>query len=243
MNEREVTTYIAILLVLIGVCFYSIFQVYTDIRIQKIIPPTPRYIGKEISRGNTTKQQVIFTFDGGSESVSTEKILDTLKQHSVRGTFFLTGVFVEKYTSLVQRMITEGHEVFSHTYDHPYLTQLPDAEIIEQFASMENTLQSLVGTTSKPYFRPPYGDRDARVIGVARSQGYQSVFWTLDALDWRETEGETKESVKARILSHVTPGEIYLFHLGDTISGDILDDVFTTLKSQGYTPVSLTQGI
>jgi peptidoglycan/xylan/chitin deacetylase (PgdA/CDA1 family) len=85
--------------------------------------------------------------------------------------------------------------------------------------------------------------KDARVRTVAYDAGYQSVYWTVDALDWKEVSGETNESVTRRILSHVSPGTIYLMHIGDTITGDILDAVFTEIESRGYMIVPLTKGI
>ena len=100
-----------------------------------------------------------------------------------------------------------------------------------------------VGFSSRPYFRAPYGARDLQVLKVAANNGYQSVYWSVDALDWKETQGETANQVKARILSSVAPGVIYLMHVGDTITGTILDEVFTTIESRGYKIVSLTQGL
>jgi peptidoglycan/xylan/chitin deacetylase (PgdA/CDA1 family) len=197
----------------------------------------------EIVRGDTTKKQVIFTFDGGSTIQSAQSILDVLKKHHVRGTFFLTGQTVVKYPELVSEIVRDGHEIFNHTYDHPKLTALSDDEITNELVRMNTELVKVTGVSSQPYFRAPYGDRDARVRTVAYDAGYQSVYWTVDALDWKEASGETNESVTQRILSHVSPGTIYLMHIGDTITGDILDAVFTEIESRGYMIVPLTKGI
>ena len=55
--------------------------------------------------------------------------------------------------------------------------------------------------------------------------------------------GKNAEDVKNIILNNVSPGNIYLMHLGDNITGNILDSVFSTLEEQGYKIVSLTQGL
>ena len=197
----------------------------------------------EIVRGDTSKKEVIFTFDGGGTDQSADAILKVLAKYHVKGTFFLTGKMVEAHPDLVKRIVADGHEIFNHTYDHPDLTTLTDSEITQELIKFENVLQATAGISPRPYFRAPYGSRDARVRSVAAKDGYRSVYWTVDALDWKEPQGETAAQVKERILSNVAPGTIYLMHVGDSITGSILDDVFAAIESKGYKIVSLTQGI
>jgi peptidoglycan/xylan/chitin deacetylase (PgdA/CDA1 family) len=109
---------------------------------------------------------------------------------------------------------------------------------------MDQALYRVIGKSSKPYFRPPYGDRDERVKSIAASEGYQSVFWTTDAMDWLELSGgETNDSVINRINVNLRPGAIYLMHIGDKITGEILDKVLTDIQNLGFEIVPLTQGI
>jgi delta-lactam-biosynthetic de-N-acetylase len=210
-----------------------------------IIPQIPfdGMVPKEITRGDTSKKQIIFTFDGGEGSQSAPAILDVLAKHHVRGTFFLTGIWVTRNPDLVKRMRDEGHEIFNHTYDHPHLPTLDDQQIAKEFEDMNRTVLSLFGSSTKPYFRPPYGDFDHEVLSAAARVGYRAVMWTIDAGDWMESQGYTESDVRERIFSHTSPGAIILMHIGDTITGSILDDVFTTLELQGYKIVSLTQGL
>lgn len=203
-----------------------------------VIQPAPL---NEIYRGKTDQKQVIFTFDGGSGTQSTKQILSTLEKHNIKATFFLTGKWIENNPFLAILIKGGGHEIFSHTYNHPYLTRISDDEIREELRKTNDILFKLLGIHSRPYFRPPYGDRDDRVLRIASSEGYQSVYWTVDALDWRD--GENDSSVINRIKNTLTPGNIYLMHLGDNIIGRILDQVISDLNNQGYKIVSLTQGI
>ena len=78
---------------------------------------------------------------------------------------------------------------------------------------------------------------------VALRAGFQSVYWTTDALDWKESQGITASDVKSRIFSNLAPGAIYLMHLGDTLTGAVLDEVLTEIEARGYSIVSLTEGI
>ena len=45
-------------------------------------------------------------------------ILDLLKKHQMRATFFSTVVFAQQVPDLINRLIEEGHELASHTYYH-----------------------------------------------------------------------------------------------------------------------------
>ncbi len=197
----------------------------------------------EIVWGNRSKKQVILTFDAGADNNSLIKILETLKKYNLRTTFFLTGKWVEKNPDLTKRIASEGHEIYNHTYSHPHLTQTSDIEIVDEFKRTDRLITNLTGKSTRPYFRPPYGERNSHVLEVAAKEGYQSVYWTVDALDWKESEGITSEEVKSRIYTNLKPGTIYLLHIGDNITGNILDEVIAHLISEGYSIVSLSEGV
>lgn len=57
--------------------------------------------------GNPSKKYVYLTFDEGYEAGYTEKILDSLKEESVKATFFITAHYVNTASDIVQRMIDE----------------------------------------------------------------------------------------------------------------------------------------
>ena len=206
--------------------------------------PTVAFVdAHEITHGDKSKKEVIFTFDGGDGAQSGNKILETLAKHHVKGTFFLTGKMIENHPDLVKQIAAGNNEIFSHTYDHKDLTKLSDSDIENELTKYDNLLIATVGTSSKPYFRAPYGARNAKVLSVAAEIGYESVYWTVDARDWMEPQGETPTEVENIILSSLAPGNIYLMHIGNNITGDILDDMFTKIESKGYVIVSLTQGL
>jgi peptidoglycan/xylan/chitin deacetylase (PgdA/CDA1 family) len=200
-------------------------------------------IPSEIVRGDTSKNQVIFTFDAGSGNASVEKILAALEKHQVKGTFFMTGIWALRNPEAARMIAAKGHEIFNHTYNHPKLTELIDATITQELINTDSALELILATSTKPYFRPPYGDRDARVLATAAKAGYRSVYWTIDAGDWMESEGMSADEVAYRILTNIEPGNIFLMHVGDTLTGEILDRVFSAIEQRGYKIVALTQGL
>ena len=247
--KRKPFKHLALLISIFVFCLFlaGVFFFWHKIKKEYIPPIEPQTQSTttptEIVRGDTTKKQIIFTFDGGAGADSGDQILGILAKHHVKGTFFLTGKFVENNPDFVKRMSALGNEIFSHTYDHKDLTTLSNDGIAKELTKMADVLKATTGLSPKPYFRAPYGSRSPRVLKIAAENGYQSVYWTKDALDWEEPTGETADQVKEKILTSLAPGNIYLMHVGDNITGAILDNVFTAIEAKGYKIVSLTQGL
>jgi peptidoglycan/xylan/chitin deacetylase (PgdA/CDA1 family) len=195
----------------------------------------------EITRIDTTKKQVVLTFDAGSGNQSVQEILDALEKYHLSAAFFLTGKWAEKNPDFTKKISEAGHEIFNHTFSHPHLTQITDDEIASELQKAETAIKNITGQSTKPYFRAPYGERNAHVLEITAQQGYRSVYWTVDALDWQESEGMTAELVKKRIFSKLAPGTIYLMHVGDTLTGQILEDVIEQMQDEGYDIVPLDQ--
>jgi peptidoglycan/xylan/chitin deacetylase (PgdA/CDA1 family) len=195
----------------------------------------------EISRIATSTKLAVFTFDGGSGDGSTREILTALAAHKIKGTFFFVGRWIEENPELTKQIIAEGHEIFNHSYSHPYFTQLTAEDIAKELKEMDDLLYSTVGLRTKPYYRPPYGDRNDAVNRAAAAAGYQSIYWSVDSLDWRD--GETPESVKNRVFTYMHPGAIVLMHVGNPVTGQVIDEIFTTLENDGYKLVSLTEAL
>lgn len=207
----------------------------------QVIPQSTEYqiTDKEISRINTTQKIVVFTFDGGSGTQSLDQILNILKKYSIKGTFFLTGKWAQANPNDVKRIHDAGYEIFNHTYSHPDLATVSDAQITQEFEQANTIISGLIGENTKPFFRPPYGSRNLHIRQLAASLGYQDVYWTIDALDWKESTGTTAETVKSRILDNLAPGNIYLMHIGDNLTGQVLEEVILNIQNQGYSIQSL----
>jgi peptidoglycan/xylan/chitin deacetylase (PgdA/CDA1 family) len=205
--------------------------------------PTPNPAErKEVRRFISDEKIAVFTFDAGNITEgSAEQILAALKKHRVKGTFFVVGTWALKHQDLTKRLIAEGHEVFNHSNTHPYFTKLTADEVKDELQKMDDTLFGITGTRTRPYFRAPYGDRNEATNDAAFSAGFQSIYWSVDSLDWRPED--TPATVKSRVLNNIHPGAIVLMHIGNESTGPVIDEIFTTLEEQGYTLLSLTEAM
>jgi peptidoglycan/xylan/chitin deacetylase (PgdA/CDA1 family) len=195
----------------------------------------------EIGRGTTNKQNIILTFDAGGAAEPTARILDILARRGLKTTWFLTGDWANTYPDLARRVRTAGHEIGNHTMTHPDLTQSSDINVCQELSRAESTISSITGTTTRPYFRPPYGARDDRVRSLAAGMGYRTVYWTIDTIDWRDDA--TPALILQRVLDKLQPGAIILMHAGSAAEAEGLDQVITAIQDRGYQIVTLSKGL
>lgn len=193
----------------------------------------------EVARGNTSANRVALTFDAGSGADATPAILDALAAAGVKATFFITGQFAESFPDMVRRMAADGHEFGNHSYTHPRFTDISEADIRSQIVRTEAKVVELTGISTVPYFRFPYGARNARAVRQVNDLGYMSVFWTVDTLDWMPDE--TCEQIRSRVMSNVCPGAIVLMHCNSPQEGQVLDSIIEDLKASGYEVMTLTE--
>lgn len=193
----------------------------------------------EVSRGDPGSGMVALTFDAGSVDGPAATILDTLHDRGLKVTCFLTGQWVESYPELARRLAADGHELANHTYYHPDLTQLSDQQIRWELEYTNAVIEARLGRTSRPWFRPPFGARDQRVLAVAEELGYRSVYWTLDSGDWRT--GVTPGAVLRRVLSNVEAGDIVVHHLASDATAQALPEILDALAARGLRVVTVSE--
>lgn len=206
--------------------------------------PKPTITSKEqwneVSHGSRMKPLIALTFDAGADSSPTYEILNVLAKHNLHCTFFLTGKWIERNPELTRRIATEGHEIGNHTYSHRSLPKLPDGEIVNELARVDDLVIRLTGRSTKPLARVPYGSRDKRVLRILAENGYRSIYWDVDSWDAFK-RGITANEIRQRVLSHVQNGSIVLMHCGSKATADALDSIIETLQSSGYQIVTVSE--
>lgn len=200
------------------------------------VQPAP---APEIDIGNTSRPLIALTFDAGGPSAPTTRILNILAKHQVHSTFFMTGDWANQNIDLVRRIHNEGHEIGNHTMHHPDLRTLSDQGVCTELSQAENAISFITGVTTRPYYRPPYGARDNRVRALAAQIGYQTVYWTIDTLDWQTRA--TSDSITNIVMANIGNGVIFLMHAGSQTESDSLDELMTKIEQKNYQMVTVTQ--
>lgn len=186
------------------------------------------------SRGTTSEKRVSLTFNvGTAKAGEIQKVLDTLTSTKTAADFFARGEVAESNPDLITKISSAGFPIYNFSYNHPHFNDLPESGIVEQLTKADTAIQEVTKKTTKPFFRPPYGEADADVLAAVKSAGYCPVTWTIDAMDW--SADYTAEQSKERILSNVTSGAIIVMQASNATTAAVVPDVISALKDKGYT--------
>ena len=185
--------------------------------------------------GDTNKKEIYITFDAGFENGNTERILDALKKHGVKATFFLVGNYFETQPKLVKRMAEEGHTIGNHTYSHPDMSKIGDIQSFQtELQKNEALYRDVLGSEMPKLYRPPQGKFCEENLKMAQQLGYSTVFWSLAYVDWYTDDQPTPEQAFSKLLPRIHPGAVVLLHSTSSTNAEILDELLTKWEETGY---------
>jgi peptidoglycan/xylan/chitin deacetylase (PgdA/CDA1 family) len=193
----------------------------------------------EFARNPGASGEVALTFDGCYDDKPLPAILSALEHRGYHATFFIAGVFADRYPTSVRRISDAGMEIGNHSWSHPAFTKLSDAEITRQLTRTNDLIEKITG--QKPnLFRPPFGARDTRVRTVLSNEGFRTVYWALDSWD-SVKKGITPKEITDRVLGRVQPGDVVLLHIGSRATADALPGILQGLDARGLRVVPVSQ--
>ncbi|MFI2206414.1 polysaccharide deacetylase family protein [Streptomyces sp. NPDC020192] len=180
---------------------------------------------------------VALSFDGGP-SPTTPRLLDILKQNGLHATFFVQGKgHIAKYPDILRRIAAEGHEIGNHTWNHPRLTELDEADARQELTRTQDAIEKITGT--RPVLmRPPEGRTNRKVAKICRELGLAQVLWSVTAKDYETTDSAL---ITKRVLDQTHRDGVILLH--DLHKGTVpaVPRIIKALEQRGYTIVTVSQ--
>lgn len=186
-----------------------------------------------VARAETTKLAAL-TFDDGPGPY-TDELLDGLRAHGAKATFFCTGTRGSMYPDQVRRILAEGHQLGNHSYDHANLGNLPLERALGQLARTDEILNKTTGGTGAHFYRAPYGNSSR---SLRESLDAPLIHWTVDTVDWQVLNAE---KVKNNILNDIFDGAIVLLHDIHHTSVQGVLAALDTLEERGYELVTVKE--
>jgi peptidoglycan/xylan/chitin deacetylase (PgdA/CDA1 family) len=183
----------------------------------------------ELSR---ERRAVAITVDDGPDPRYTPAVLAALHRHGIRATFFVVGRNAAAHPSLVRAIADEGHHLANHSWSHPDLRHLPEAQVRDELQRTSELLEKATGRATT-WFRAPGGDWAPVTMRVCSALGLRPMGWSVDPADWARP-GTAK--ITSRVLGGVRPGSIVLNHDG---GGDRSQ---TVAALRAYLPVLIDRG-
>ncbi len=223
----------AVVALLVGLLLYASFSIRSSL------------FGKIYWHGRRDRNQIAITFDDGPHPQFTPQILDLLRREEVPATFFLVGKKIEAFPEIARAIRDAGHELGFHGFTHCPLWMKSGATLEREIAQSRQAFQKELGF-QPTLFRPPYGIRGRRIMRLAASLGWKTIYWTRAGWDWTEISGK---EVARRALKKAAAGNILLLHDSDgphleadrRRTVEALEIIIRELKRQHFELVKVSQ--
>jgi peptidoglycan-N-acetylglucosamine deacetylase len=178
--------------------------------LMQFIAPSAQAFGPAARSFVTDRREVWLTIDDGPDPSSTPRVLELLREHGARATFFVVGAQVAKHPGLARQIIAAGHTIGNHTQNHPVADfwMAPPGRIASE---IDRCIAALLvaDVPFERYFRPPVGVRNFFLDSQLAERGLLQVLWSARGLDG---SGRRPRAALRRIARRIRPGGILLSH-------------------------------
>lgn len=156
-----------------------------------------------------TENKIYLTFDDGPTPEVTEWVLSILKRNNLKATFFCIGNNIEKHPEIFNTIITEGHTIGNHTFNHKKGWKTKTADYIENVELCKSAICELQSVNCN-LFRPPYGKIKPSQSKNLRKLGYKIIMWDVLSADFDPSV--SKEKCLENATLKVSSGSSIVFH-------------------------------
>ena len=181
------------------------------------------------------EKKIYLSFDDGPIPEVTPWVLNVLKQHNVKATFFCIGDNVRKYPEVFKQIISEGHQIANHSFNHLNGWKTDSKKYIENVIEAENEISKLTNSSLK-LFRPPYGKIKPNQSYKLRKLGFKIIMWDILSKDY--DVNLLPENCELNVIQNVSSGSVIIFHDSKKASKNLsgsLPSVIEKLQKAGYT--------
>jgi peptidoglycan/xylan/chitin deacetylase (PgdA/CDA1 family) len=207
-----------------------------------------RLFGIGVFRKGKATDAVALTFDDGPDPVYTPQLLDLLKRHQVKATFFILGARAERFPELIRRIHEEGHEIGIHNYTHKSNWIMLPRTVRKHIVKSADAVEAIIGV--RPYlYRPPWGSLN--VFDFRLPKTFKTVLWSVMAGDWSVDNERDRKRMTERLIRRIRGGSVVLLHdCGDTLGAkaeaprfmlEALAETLEKLQPRGYRYITVSE--
>ena len=206
------------------------------------VPSTIQWLIPSCTWRKEGQGKVIYlTFDDGPNPEITAWVMDELKKHQIKATFFCVGDNLKKFPEVAKKLLTEGHQIGNHTMHHIKGWKHKNVDYIKDIEDCDTEIRKIYeqmnDEKAQPrLFRPPYGQIKPSQIKRLRTIGYEIIQWSNLSCDY-DKRLNCEKSLSA-LVKNAKPGSIVVFHDSEKAENQlkkILPRYLKALLADGYT--------
>jgi peptidoglycan/xylan/chitin deacetylase (PgdA/CDA1 family) len=183
---------------------------------------------------STVEKKVYLTFDDGPTPEITAWVLNQLKEFNAKATFFCIGENIQKYPEIFDSILTNGHTIGNHTFNHHNGWKTKTSDYIENVLLCKEVIRKQT-TDNTQLFRPPYGKIRKSQANLLRKNGYKIRMWDVLSADFDASI--SPEKCLHNVIRNTQPGSIIVFHDSEKSHKNLvftLPKFLTFLKQNNY---------
>ncbi len=180
----------------------------------------------------TVNDRILLTFDDGPNPETTEKILIALDELKIKALFFCVGSNIGLYPDLTKAIISSGHAVGNHTFNHKVITKFRDVDFINEIERFNKIMKQDYSVDVK-YFRPPHGKINLSSKKFIKPIKMKCVMWNLLTYDYKNDF----KKVKFAVDKYLKQNSIVVLHDSRKSKDIIIDSIKYIAEAahkQGY---------
>lgn len=85
-----------------------------------------------------------------------DRILDSLAERNLKGTFFIVGWLAEHHSSVIKKIAQAGHQIGCHTYQHELLTNFNRDQLFEDTRKAKCLIEDAIGAEISAFRAPAF---------------------------------------------------------------------------------------
>jgi len=195
-----------------------------------------------IEHGPRDSRAVALTFDAcptGHADEFDEEVIEALKKEQVPATLFFSGRWVERNPDKAKELADLPlFEIANHAYWHPHMLEKDDARVLRELKNTQAIIRKITGRKPK-YWRPPYGEVDERVAGLAKKTGLATIQYDIASGD--PDPGLSAARIARVVVRDAQGGSIIVFHMNrnGVHTAEALPMVIEGLRKKGFELVTV----
>ena len=224
MTKKQILRIAAAVLAVIAAVLIIIFAVFGSVTASADSGKKPVC---SVGRGDN---KIALTFNCAWDAGDMDALFSALDEGNAAATFFVTGEFCDTHPDAVRKMREEGHSVQNCTDTNIHIKNMNINDLIADARSAAQKIKALTGKEPTLY-RAPFGDYDDKTLTTLEGMGVIPVHWSVDSNDLDDPDAL---SVKKRVLDSTASGSILLFHNDCPVTAEVLPQLITALRQQGF---------